>query len=220
MKKHGLLIFGALLTAVLLGVSAISWPHLSNSIAVHFDLNGKPNGYMSKQTALIFGPAVVMGLTLLLAVVRKVRFSDEDAEGGQGKAFDLIGCAVIALIAASHILILLKAQGAVTNVTGVIVPLTALFLILMGNVLGKTRRNALVGIRTPWSLASPYAWEKSNRVGGRLFFLVGVMVLFVDFAFSSTLAIQALIAGVVATAAISILLSWHYWRSDPSRSAT
>ena len=39
-----------------------------------------------------------------------------------------------------------------------------LFLALIGNVLGKVRRNRLIGVRVPWTLASDRVWDDTHRV--------------------------------------------------------
>ncbi|HVS36046.1 MAG TPA: SdpI family protein [Gemmataceae bacterium] len=39
-----------------------------------------------------------------------------------------------------------------------------LFLALMGNVMGKVRRNFWVGVRTPWTLASDTVWNQTHRL--------------------------------------------------------
>jgi uncharacterized membrane protein len=48
------------------------------------------------------------------------------------------------------------------------------FFGLLGNVLGKVRKNFYVGIRTPWTLASETVWEKTHRLGAWLFVATGV----------------------------------------------
>ena len=46
---------------------------------------------------------------------------------------------------------------------------------LMGNVMGKVRRNFWVGVRTPWTLASDRVWNDTHRLAGQLF--VGAAVI-------------------------------------------
>ena len=45
--------------------------------------------------------------------------------------------------------------------------------IVLGNVLGKVRSNFMFGVRTPWTLASDPRWNKTHRLVGRLFVLLG-----------------------------------------------
>jgi len=54
-----------------------------------------------------------------------------------------------------------------------------LFLALMGNVLGKVRRNFWIGVRTPWTLASEKVWNDTHRFAARLFVLVGLIGFFI-----------------------------------------
>jgi uncharacterized membrane protein len=50
-----------------------------------------------------------------------------------------------------------------------------LFFALMGNLLGKVRRNFWMGIRTPWTLASDAVWIATHRAAARLYTAVGLI---------------------------------------------
>jgi len=52
-----------------------------------------------------------------------------------------------------------------------------LMLALIGNVLGKVRRNFWIGVRTPWTLANERVWNDTNRLAGRLFVAAAVVGL-------------------------------------------
>jgi uncharacterized membrane protein len=43
-----------------------------------------------------------------------------------------------------------------------------LFIGLIGNFLGKVKKNFYVGIRTPWTLASDKVWIGTHRLGARI----------------------------------------------------
>src|SRR5262249_17855295 len=49
-----------------------------------------------------------------------------------------------------------------------------LFFAVMGNLLGKVKRNFWMGIRTPWTLASEPVWERTHRLGAWLFVATGL----------------------------------------------
>lgn len=218
MQERRALSFGLLLTAVLAAVSLLAWPHIPDGapVAVHFDAEGHANGFWPRPAALAFGPALVLGLTLLFAATRGLRFAG-DEEGGSRRAFDRIGLAALAVVGTAHVLILLHAEGKVPDMGAMLVPPLALLLMVAGNLMGKLRRNAVMGIRTPWSLASAYAWEKSNRAGGRLLVALGVLVLLADALLTAAQALRLLVAGSLILTATVIFLSWHYWRHDPTR---
>ena len=56
-------------------------------------------------------------------------------------------------------------------------PLTSgllLAMALIGNVLGKVRRNPYMGVRTPWTLADDAVWVATHRLAAHLIFAVGL----------------------------------------------
>lgn len=48
-----------------------------------------------------------------------------------------------------------------------------LFFALIGNVLGRVRRNFWMGVRTPWTLASETIWIQTHRLAAWLFTAFG-----------------------------------------------
>ena len=53
----------------------------------------------------------------------------------------------------------------------------AVFLGLLGNVMGKVRRNFWIGIRTPWTLASERVWYSTHRFAGKTMVLCAALSL-------------------------------------------
>jgi uncharacterized membrane protein len=49
------------------------------------------------------------------------------------------------------------------------------FFALLGNQLGKVRRNFWMGVRTPWTLASEPVWTQTHRVAAWVFVGAGVV---------------------------------------------
>jgi uncharacterized membrane protein len=49
------------------------------------------------------------------------------------------------------------------------------FIALLGNQLGKVRRNFWMGVRTPWTLASEPVWTQTHRLAAWVFVGVGVI---------------------------------------------
>ena len=95
--------------------------------------------------------------------------------------------------------------------------LLALMFLAVGVLLGKAAPNPFVGIRTYWTMKSRLAWDKSNRLAGRLFFWIGVAglptALFVD----SALVTAAMISAILLAAVVSVIEGWRVWRTDPER---
>jgi uncharacterized membrane protein len=102
----------------------------------------------------------------------------------------------------------------------VFVAVGALFIVI-GNYLPKVRPNYMVGIRTPWTLTSDLSWDRSHRIGGRLFVLEGILFIVLGLVrpASGTL-IVVLIGGIVFMLVILFAYSYRVWKTDPGRRAT
>lgn len=85
-------------------------------------------------------------------------------------------------------------------------------LMVLGNYMGKLRKNFFVGIRTPWTLASDAVWERTHRLGGWLFMLAGlVMVIGALIGAPAWLVPSVIVAAVLIPCVYSL---WIYRRLD------
>jgi uncharacterized membrane protein len=50
-----------------------------------------------------------------------------------------------------------------------------LFFALLGNVMGKVRKNFYIGVRVPWTLASDRVWNDTHRLAAWVFVAAGVI---------------------------------------------
>lgn len=94
-----------------------------------------------------------------------------------------------------------------------------LILAIVGALLGKVPPNALIGVRTPWSLTSRLAWDRSNRLAGRLFFWGGLIGLPITFLLPPQVAMASVTTAVLLIAVYVVFESYRVWRTDPDRRA-
>jgi len=93
----------------------------------------------------------------------------------------------------------------------------AVLFLVLGAFLGRVGPNVAVGVRTPWSYKSKLAWERSNRLAGRLFVLLGLGGLVAAPFAPQPLGLQLLLGGIIVAAVWSVFESWRVWRADPDR---
>jgi len=63
------------------------------------------------------------------------------------------------------------------HVGRVIGAVVSLMFLLLGAFIGKVKSNWFMGFRTPWALSDPDVWNKTQRLGGWIFFLTGMVNL-------------------------------------------
>ena len=212
------LIMSLLLVAAMAALSAWAWNAIppTAQIPIHWGMNGEANGFAGRDQALLMAPFLTLGLALLFAVIPRIeprRFN----LASSAKFYRAAWIGTLCLLAAIHTSAVLNAMHIGPNPREFVMPGAALLFIVIGNYLGKTRSNFFAGVRTPWTLTSDYSWEKTHRLTGRLFMLVGAAALLVAIVTGAKLAATTLVVGALAAALIGIVASYVYWRRDPLR---
>lgn len=158
-----------ILGVLVLAASAVVYPWLPAEVPIHFDLSGRVDDTAPKVIGAFLLP--VMSLLIVGAVAL---FSRRRAESERAPLAAVV-LLTSALFAGLQLIVLRAAMLGVTDVAlalGTLFSLTSLGLALL---LPRLRRNWIVGIRTPWSLASDETWARSHRLGGYLFAAAGVI---------------------------------------------
>jgi len=57
-----------------------------------------------------------------------------------------------------------------------VVLMAGLICMVIGNLMPKIKNNYFIGIRNPWTLSDPDIWNRTHRIGGRIFFIFGFCV--------------------------------------------
>lgn len=175
MKIRTSLYVQLMLLVLVAGIGAYYYMRLPDVVPTHFDFRGKPDQYGSKLMGVLMGPAMVMFgilLTLALPKISPKKYEIDAFEATFGYAMILVSC----LFSFISVWILRGTAGGKLEMNGgtFMVAMFAFFA-LLGNVLGKVRRNFFMGIRTPWTLASEPVWDATHRVAGRLWFVGGII---------------------------------------------
>ena len=166
---------GAVIVATLAG-TLVAYPQLPSVVPLHWDAHGNVNGWGPKWSLLLTGPGLMLAMTVLfwgLPWLSPKRF-----EVDSFRATSLyIMTVILALLAYIHLLELLTGLGVVIDVSRALEGGVCLLIALLGNVLGKVRRNFYVGIRTPWTIADERVWNTTHRLGAKTFFAGGLLGL-------------------------------------------
>ena len=108
-------------------------------------------------------------------------------------------------------------RGATELAPALPMALTSLLIAGIGATAGRVGPNPVVGVRTPWAYKSRLAWDRSNRLAGRLLFWLGLIGLAAAPFAPQPLGLYVLTAAILIAAALSVFESWRVWRDDPER---
>ncbi len=167
------LISSSIVTLLPMFVGILLWDKLPEQLAIHFDINGNPNQYCSKEMA-VFGVSLILllGHWIIVTIMSK-----QKPERVPNKVFN---CTVWTAPAISLFAgYLCYGNALLMNVDvpfACFIFLGILFLVL-GNYLPKVRQNRTTGVRVKWTLESTQNWEHTHRFAGKSMCLCGLLTL-------------------------------------------
>lgn len=176
-------------------------------IATHFDLHGQANGWMRRDEAAWFMPAVAGGVALIFAVLPLILPKNSDLTRS-AEAYGVASVAVVAMLALAHATLMLRALGYDIDPVRPILTGVGLLLTVLGNYLPKTRYNYVMGVRTPWTLADERVWDQTHRLAGPLMMAGGVVVMAGVWFVPLERVIWLLLAGALAPSLIAVIYSF------------
>lgn len=161
--------------AMIFAASAYSLFKLSNLpdvIPVHWNYLGEPDGYASKVWGVWLMPMAMATMALLMVALPKI--SPKKFELEPLSIFNYVMLLVIGFLGVMHV-VMLHAADLPRPLDGIVLIAVFVLFALIGNVLGKVRRNFWMGVRTPWTLADERVWDKTHRSAARLWTAGGIV---------------------------------------------
>lgn len=174
MKTKTALIIACALTAGALVASLALYPALPDRIPTHWNLHGVADGWSSKTTGAFVAAAFMLLVVAFIAAAEWLSPLNYKIEPFRG-TFNYIMVICAAMMLYIHAVLLATSLGVRIDSGRWLIAGIFVFFALIGNLLGKTRRNFWVGFRTPWTLASEAVWTATHRLAARL--LVAVSLL-------------------------------------------
>lgn len=193
---------------ILIAVGAAVWlyPQLPAEVPGHWNVHGQVDGYMPRFWGAAMPALMVFGLAVLMVVLPLV--SPRKFEIGPfARIYVLLMLVVQAIVLIIGLTVLLAGAGYAVRVPFVVMLAVGALFMVLGNYMGKLRRNFFMGIRTPWTLASDAVWERTHRMGGWAFVLGGAVLIVGTLAGGMLWPLIALVAiAVVAPVAYSFVV--------------
>ncbi len=203
------------LIALTIPLSIYFYVHFPARVATHWSFSGQVDGWSSRGVGAFVIPAVIAGMYLLFLVLPLLDPKRERYAEFQ-KIYNVFKGAIIGMMFVLYALTGLYNLGFPVKIGEVVPLLVGGLFILIGNYMGKIKNNWFMGIRTPWTLSSENVWNKTHRVGGYLFMLLGLLIA-ISPLFPEWGAMIILFGGVVVL--VFGTMGYSYWLYDKERKA-
>ena len=157
----------------------VLYPLLPATVPTNWDLYGQVGVQSPRSTHLLlcaFPLFTTLGFYLAPCIDPRRRNYRQ-----HGKAYRMVAAATVGLVLAMSWAATFTALGMQLPIPSIIMVLVGLLYVVLGNHMPQFRPNYFCGIRTPWALANDVVWRKTQRMGGFLFCLCGIVLLLFAF---------------------------------------
>ncbi len=173
-KKTNIVLVSLILLSF--GMGIYLYPQMPEKMASHWNINGEVDGYLSKFWGLFLMPLFSIGILLIYLIVPKIDPLKRNIEKSR-KYFDGFIILLLLFLLYLYILTIFWNLELKFDIGQAMMPALAILFYYCGILLEKVKRNWFIGIRTPWTLSSDKVWNKTHKLGGKLFKIAGLFVL-------------------------------------------
>jgi len=203
-------IFPILLILAIFVVGLYFLPQLPERVPTHWGINGEVNGLSSKTFAIFFLPALIAAIYLLLSFLPLMDPLKKNIEVS-ANFYYWFKIVFVLFMGALYFVTIYAGLGRQINVGSFVMIGIAILFFFVGLMLPKIRKNYTVGIRLPWTLHSEVVWDKTHKLGGKLFIALAILMVIAAF-LPGTFAFGILLGGILAMLVVLIWYSYSEWR--------
>lgn len=174
MKKQRMISILIILLSFILAV--YFYPELPDQIPTHWNAEGKADAYGSKEMGLFLMPVLSIVIYLLLVYLPYIDPLKMNVEKFR-EYYEWTIVIFLLFFLSIQVMGILWSLGYEVSVQYIIFPGIAVIFYVMGELMKKSKRNWFIGIRTPWTLSSEKVWDKTHKVGAKLFQAFAIFII-------------------------------------------
>lgn len=188
------------------------WNELPSKVPMHWNIKGEIDRYGDKSELIIIPFLLPLLVYLIFLVVPKIDPKNKlNQMGGKLQAIKFLLTTLMSILAL-FIIYTAKNQS-FTNPNYIVIIIGVLFIVI-GNYFKTIKPNYFIGIRTPWTLENETVWKKTHKLGGKMWFIGGILIVILSIILNKSLSftIFMIITGVITI--IPIAYSYLIYRNE------
>lgn len=154
---------------------AYVWNQLPTQVPLHWNLKGEVDRYGDK-SELILIP--ILTSLLIYVIFLAVPYIDPKKQiQKMGKKYDTLKWIITTFMSVLALFIIYTAKNQSIANPNYILLLFGVLFIIFGNYFKTIKANYFIGIRTPWTLESESVWKETHKLGGKIWFAGGLLII-------------------------------------------
>jgi uncharacterized membrane protein len=165
-----------IIVAISLILSVIFFLKFPERVPTHWNFAGEVDNYSSRATAAFGIPALLVIMHFMFLFLPAIDPKRERYEQFSS-VYHIFRAVIMAMLLLIYMAVGLTGLGYKVPISVITPILVGALFIILGNYFGKLKMNWFVGIKNPWTLSSESVWNKTHRMGGKLFILGGLILM-------------------------------------------
>lgn len=202
----------ALLIIAATVATMVVYSRLPERMPTHWNMSGDIDGWSSRLFGAWLIPLIMAAVWFIMRALPHIDPRRANYEKFSGMYEALIILTLVFMLGL-HLALLAAATGTQMDLTRIVLASVGAFLGVIGFLLPKAHPNWFFGIRTPWTLTSDIAWERTHKLGGPLFVLIGALTV-VTAVVAPQLTVWVLMLSVIGVTFFLFAYSYKAWKED------
>lgn len=155
---------------------AYIWDRLPEKVPMHWNIQGEIDRYGNKLELIIIPILLPLFTYVIFLIIPKI--DPKDKIKNMGKKYQSIKIRLTVFMSILALFILYYSKNQSFTNPNYILMLIGILYIILGNCFKTIKANYFIGIRTPWTLESEVVWKETHKMGGKMWFVGGLIIVF------------------------------------------
>ncbi len=185
---------------------AYLWNDLPNKVPMHWNIKGEIDRYGDKSELIIIPILLPLLVYLIFLVVPKI--DPKNKLNTMGSKLQTIKFLLTTFMSILALFIIYTAKNQTFTNPNYIVLLIGLLYLILGNYFKTIKANYFIGMRTPWTLENEMVWKETHRLGGKMWFIGGFIIIISSLMFEKQTNFKIFIVITAIITVIPIIYSY------------
>lgn len=191
---------------------AYIWNQLPEKVPVHWNEKGDIDRYGDKAELILIPLLLPLLVYIIFLVVPKIDPKNNfNKMGNKLQSLKVLMTTIMSILA---LFILYSTKNQSFDNSNYLFIFIGILYIILGNYFKTIKPNYFIGIRTPWTLESESVWKKTHKLGGKLWFIGGIIVVLSSFILDHETNYIVFLTITTVIAIIPIVYSYRLFRKN------
>jgi len=154
---------------------AYIWDQLPERVPMHWNIKGEVDRYGEKVELIIIPILLPLLVYIIFLVIPKI--DPKNKLNKMGNKLQTMKFLLTTFMSILALFIIYTAKNESYTNPNYIVLLIGVLYLVFGNYFKTLKANYFIGIRTPWTLENETVWKETHKLGGKMWFIGGLIVI-------------------------------------------